>query len=316
MRHYTSYRAFTLVELLVVIAIIAVLIGLLLPAVQAAREAARRMSCTNNMKQLGIAMHNYHDVHNALPPAWFGYDAQKRPAPLGNPGWSWGAAILPFVEQNNVQDNFVHYNLPVTHADNETARKTVLKLFRCPSDPDSKHTFTIEEFEEQHAEHEEEEETGGEDYGDMEFALANYIANFGTYNSEDAVEFAETNPHQVFKTDGVFYHNSCLNLAAITDGLSNTLFIGERTSNVGKQTWVGIPPNDGCFPALLVGSTNDTEGRPLGKKDGSPHGFSSEHTGGANFTFGDGSVHFLSETLNVDVLKALSTREGGETASP
>ncbi|MDR3109561.1 MAG: DUF1559 domain-containing protein, partial [Planctomycetaceae bacterium] len=314
---HSKFKAFTLVELLVVIAIIGVLIALLLPAVQAAREAARRMQCSNNLKQLGLAMHNYHDVHNALPAAWFGYDAQNRPAPLGNPGWSWGTAILPFAEQSNVQNNLVHYNLPITADENEQARKTVLKLFRCPSDSSpSNRTFTIEEFEEQHGhEHEESEGEEGE-FHEMKFALANYIVNFGTFDSDEAEQFAEDNPHTIFKTDGVFYHNSCLNLAAITDGLSNTLFIGERTSNVGLQTWVGMPPDDGCFPALLVGSTNDAEGKPLGKKNGSPHGFSSEHPGGANFTFGDGSVRFLSETLDVNLLKALSTRGGGESASP
>ncbi|MDR0870506.1 MAG: DUF1559 domain-containing protein [Planctomycetaceae bacterium] len=309
-------NAFTLVELLVVIAVIGVLIGLLLPAVQAAREAARRMSCTNNLKQIGIALHNYHGVHNALPAAWFGYDAHNNPDPLGNPGWAWAAAILPFVEQSNVQSNFIHYDKPVSDAANDAARIAVLKLFRCPSDPQTKQTYTIEEFEELHGHKDEEEHRHGEHDDKMEFALANYVANFGTFDTDDAEEFAETNPHTVFETDGVFYHNSCLNFAAVIDGLSNTLFVGERTSKTGKQTWVGMPPNDGCFPAMLVGSTNDTEGRPLGKKNGSPHGFSSEHPGGANFLFGDGSVHFHSETMDVNVLKALSTRFGGESIVP
>ena len=101
----SAKRAFTLVELLVVIAIIGILIGLLLPAVQAAREAARRMECTNNMKQLGQALHNYADVHNVFPSAWRGYTPDGKHASVyGDPGWGWGAAILPFMEQTPLYD--------------------------------------------------------------------------------------------------------------------------------------------------------------------------------------------------------------------
>jgi prepilin-type N-terminal cleavage/methylation domain-containing protein/prepilin-type processing-associated H-X9-DG protein len=300
------FYAFTLVELLVVIAIIGILIALLLPAVQAAREAARRMQCTNNMRQLGIALHNYHNTFNCLPAAWFGYEpGTNRPNALGDPGWSWGASILPYVEQGNVQTNFVHFDQPVSASENEQARQTVLSLFRCPSDPGNT-SFTIEEFEAQH-EHEEEEEEHG-DLDDMIFASANYVASFGTADTEEAEDCPVGT---VFKTDGAFYHNSCLGFQSFTDGLSNTFFIGERSSRIGKSTWVGMPSGDACFPSLLVGTTHDTFCKQNG---GSSHGFSSEHPGGANLTFGDGSVHFLSETISMDILRAISTRNGGETA--
>ncbi|MDR1491891.1 MAG: DUF1559 domain-containing protein [Planctomycetaceae bacterium] len=302
------FYAFTLVELLVVIAIIGVLIALLLPAVQAAREAARRMQCTNNMRQFGIALHNYHDTFNRLPAAWFGYESgTNRPYALGNPGWSWAASILPYVEQGNVQNNLVHFDKPVSDPENEQARQTALRLFRCPSDSGNTN-FTIEEFEALHEHEEEEEEHDDSGLDDMVFATANYVASFGTADTEEAEDCPAGT---LFKTDGAFYHNSCLGLQAFTDGLSNTFFIGERASRIGKSTWVGMPAGDGCFPSLLVGTTHDA----FCKQDGgSSHGFSSEHHGGANFTFGDGSVHFLSETISVGILRALSTRNGGETS--
>ena len=102
------YKAFTLVELLVVIAIIGILIALLLPAVQAAREAARRMSCTNNLKQLGLGLHMYHDVHKTLPIGWLGFDSSGKPHFEGDPGWAWSARILPFIEQQSLYDNLIY----------------------------------------------------------------------------------------------------------------------------------------------------------------------------------------------------------------
>ncbi|MDR1958474.1 MAG: DUF1559 domain-containing protein [Planctomycetaceae bacterium] len=306
--HKASF-AFTLVELLVVIAIIGILIALLLPAVQAAREAARRMQCTNNMRQIGIALHNYHDTFQKFPAAWFGYESgTNRPNALGDPGWSWAASILPFLEQGNVQTNFVHFDLPVSDPQNRTACQTLLQVFRCPSDPNHS-TFTIEEFEALHEDEEEESEGGEEhDYSDILFASANYIASFGSTNTRDAEDCPLGT---VFKSNGAFYHNSSLGMQAFTDGLSNTLFIGERTSLAGRSTWVGMPAGDGCFPTLVVGTTHDT----FGKRNGSAHGFSSEHPGGANFTRGDGSVHFLSDTISQTVLEALSTRDGGEVST-
>ena len=138
-----SRRGFTLIELLVVIAIIAILIALLLPAVQAAREAARRTQCRNNLKQMGLALHNYHDKHNAFPPglisrlanpAWVMAPGACNSAPddLG-PGWSFFARMLPYLEQGNFH-NTINFNLPLTAPANAAARRTSVSAYRCPSD--------------------------------------------------------------------------------------------------------------------------------------------------------------------------------------
>ena len=311
-KNNTVQFGFTLVELLVVIAIIGILISLLLPAVQAAREAARRMSCTNNMKQFGLALHNYHDTCSKFPAAWMGYEpGTNRPNPLGTPGWGWGAAILPFIEQGSLQAQHVHFNLPICHPDNEKALQTVLSVFRCPSDPGGP-TFTFEEFEALHDEEHGHDHDHGDDHDhdldDLIFASANYVASFGSTSIADADDIPLG---EVFRGNGAFHHNSFLGMQAFTDGLSNTLFIGERTSRVGKSTWAGMPDGESCFPTLLIGTTHDK----FGKRNGSSHGFSSEHSGGANFTFGDGSVHFISETVSQDILQALSTRAGNEAVS-
>ncbi|MBQ3388760.1 MAG: DUF1559 domain-containing protein [Thermoguttaceae bacterium] len=145
--HFPPKRsAFTLVELLVVIAIIGILIGLLLPAVQAARETARRMKCANNLKQIGLALHSYVDVNQALPAAWRGYDDHNpnKPCVYGEPGWGWAAAILPYMEHANLAD-LADLNEPVAAEANETARVTFLAMYRCPSDSNSQQTFNLEE---------------------------------------------------------------------------------------------------------------------------------------------------------------------------
>ncbi|MBR4752738.1 MAG: DUF1559 domain-containing protein [Thermoguttaceae bacterium] len=321
---YGKNKGFTLVELLVVIAIIGIMIGLLLPAVQSAREAARRMECLNNMKQLGLALHNYHDVNGAFPSAWRGYGADGRtPNVYGDPGWGWGAAILPFMEQTPLYQN-VDLKRSIADPYNRQARETFLKAFHCPSEPNGAKTFTIAEsgilhhHEHEHEHEDDEDEHEHETHISPEllsvvFGASNYVASIGTTDIHSAEDYEEDGPFagRKFKGDGAFYHNSSLGMNAFTDGLSSTIFVGERTADKEHfSTWAGNPSGDGCLPALVTGSFHEGF-----HNDGEEHGFSSRHQGGANFLFGDGSVRFVSETIADKVVRGLATRAGGETTS-
>ena len=142
-------RAFTLVELLVVITIIGMLASLILPAVNMARESARRITCVNHLKQIGLSLHGYSESRQVFPAAWVGWELDdkgiQRPAPLGATGWGWGAALLPYLEQLNLQESFVDYTKPVCHTDNLRALCFPLKVFRCPSDA-ADEKFFLENF--------------------------------------------------------------------------------------------------------------------------------------------------------------------------
>ncbi len=308
----TAWRAFTLVELLVVIAIIGMLVGLLLPAVQQAREAARKMQCQNNQKQIGLALHNYQTGMKYFPAAWIAKEG-KEICPFGEPGWGWGAQILPFMDQQNLQQ-LCNLEVPVDDPINKTARETFLSIFSCPSDPPELKAFRLDESGVEH-DHDHDHEghshsasmhtrdhSHGQGSGTEYFATASYAASIGTTELHEAREGVQ------FKGNGAFYHNSQLGPAAFKDGLSNTIFVGERAfEKEHYTTWVGTPPGGECFPALIVGSF--AEGF---NNSGEEHGFSSQHSGGANFLFGDGSVHFLSQGTSPEAIGAMATRNGQE----
>lgn len=295
-------KGFTLVELLVVIAIIGMLAGLLLPAVQQAREAARRMQCSNNLKQIGLALHNHEVGMRYFPAAWEGYD-DGAPCPFGDPGWGWAAMLLPYMEQQNLQ-KLCNLDRSVGDASNTDARETFIPFFSCPSDAAPLKAFALDESGIE--EGEEEEEGDGHAHGSSSsesvYGTSSYAASYGTTSIHEAEEGT------TFRSNGAFYHNSRLTPAAFRDGLSNTIFCGERAcSKRHYSTWVGMPPGDACFPALVVGSFHAGF-----QSTGEEHGFSSEHSGGANFVFGDGSVHFLSKGIDETAVQALSTRAGQE----
>lgn len=283
-----NHKAFTLVELLVVIAIIGILVSLLLPAVQAAREAARRMSCYNNLKQIGLALHNYHDTHKSLPMGWIGVDpATRQPHALGQPGWGWAARVLPFLEQANTE-NLLNGDLPITDPSNQPARDTHLALYRCPSDANSEEFFDI---------------TGS--MPTVRIPVANYVGMAGTQELENCEPMPIGTQCQ---TDGIFYHNSSTSFRDIIDGLSSTFMAGERNSKIDNSTWVGsIPGADEGFERFLgiADHAPNTVGAHLDD-------LSSYHPAGTNFVIADGSVRLITETIDLTVYQALATIRGGE----
>ena len=291
--------AFTLIELLVVIAIIAVLVGLLVPAVQKVREAANRLSCHNNLKQIGLAMHGYHDQQGRLPAGHTDMQTNAaNPADWG-PGFGWSTAILPQLEQEPLHRQF-NFNLPLANAANAVARATTLKTFLCPSDS---HTMPFT--------------TTGVP---LTMGPSNYAGMYGRGEISD----------DPGRGDGVLYRNSRTRLGDILDGVSNTIVVGERSSNLLKCVWAGIAsgmtsvhPSDPTVvePShpLILGHTGildpldppHTPNSPVAHVDD----FWSRHPGGANFLLGDGSVRQVNNTISPRAWVAMGTRTGGEVVS-
>jgi prepilin-type N-terminal cleavage/methylation domain-containing protein len=219
-------RGFTLVELLVVIAIIGILIALLLPAVQAAREAARRIQCGNNLKQLGLAFQNYHDAQGSYPAGYIslpsvhgGPDPQTRDA---GPGWAWGALLLPYLEQEALADS-INYDLPCWHVDNRIPVQNTLSAFLCPSAPGTESLCPVKK-------------SGGTTF--VEFGRSCYVANVGQNEpwgyAVDAYSSAQA--------DGPIFRNGRIGARDVSDGLSNTVFVGEHSPSLSDKTWVGVVP--------------------------------------------------------------------------
>jgi prepilin-type N-terminal cleavage/methylation domain-containing protein len=290
--------AFTLIELLVVIAIIAILIGLLLPAVQKVREAASRIQCQNNLKQIGIALHSYHDRMNRFPPGYA--DVAPWPDDDAGPGWGWASFILADVEQDNLQRS-INYNLNVGSNSPAivAARMTFLKVFWCPSDK-WVGTFTA---------------TDGGGNGWV-LAHGSYVA----CNGNDGVDDNSTPPHT-----GAFLRGTRgLRMADMTDGLSNTFFVGERCTTMSLSTWTGAVTGALVPSVRDPGSFSGASALVLGHCG--PHlpndsivtdadAMSSGHTSGVQFLFGDGSVHQINNSISQSVYDALATRAGGEAVN-
>ncbi len=294
-------KAFTLVELLVVITIIGILIALLLPAVQAAREAARRMSCTNNLKQIGLALHIYHDAHKTLPPGWLAFDpGTGQPHWFGQPGWAWSAMILPYLEQTSVYKNLIHFDLPITDPANAQAKVLPLAVFRCPSDTGD-NTFVLQ--------------GGGPYVGSgtftpVELAPGNYIGVFGTKDFHYVCPEGVADYNGCVGT-GSFYLNRGVRFRDITDGLSQTLIVGERSSKLAPSTWVGVVTGGQHGVARVAGVATyppNSEDEPVQYF----HNFSSRHPSGTNFLSADGSVRMITETIDKAAYHALCTRDGGD----
>lgn len=286
-----SRSAFTLVELLVVIAIIGLLVALLLPAVQAARESARRTQCKNHLKQIGIALHQYHDRTGHFPPGYRTAVAADN-SDLG-PGWGWASFLLADLEQTNV-GSLASWNFDIGDSHNQAVRGTLLPVFLCPSDP-APPRFTV-------------------DATTTTVAYGNYLAVNGNRGVSGA---AATN-------DGTFLRNRWFRAADITDGLSCTLFIAERSQRMSYTTWVGAVTGGDVPSRLDPAAVESAAALVLGHCG--PHvpnnpavtdadAFSSSHPSSVHFLFGDGSVHLLTDSISVPVYDALATRAGGEAAT-
>jgi len=304
MRTMKRHKGFTLIELLVVIAIIAILIALLLPAVQQAREAARRSQCKNNLKQIGLALHNYHDSFNTFPPGWIGV-AGNAASPAGASGFGWGSFVLPYLDQAPLY-NQIKFNLAMNHADNLPFIRQKLTVFQCPSDP-KPDTTTVD---------------------GVVMATANYVGLFGTTEVDECYhEFEEDNSLVACNGNGAFFLNSKIGLRDITDGTSSTLMVGERTTFTNGTekhyaTWVGALPgvHEALEGAAMVlshaenGPNHSLKNPDDGHGHGHVHGedFGSAHTGGAHFVMADGHVVFISENISQTIFRALGTRSGGE----
>lgn len=296
---------FTLVELLVVVAIIGVLVALMLPAVQHARESARRTQCGNNLKQIGLGMHAYLNEHKAFPP---GYKSKVLPDhDDGGPGWSWGAMLMSYLEEAALFDEVkVNFDKSLRTPDTERVRLTSVPLFVCPSDGNFQSIIDIQ--------------SKSSSIVICKMAAGSYVASAGTVRPTCKLCRDQF--------DGVFGRNRAIEPRELTDGLSKTLAVGERSTHWANATIWGVVPNSrvwdnlqpGAYsagPAFVLGTTfhegfNIETSKEMSHEmhDSLAESFGSDHVGGAFFLFCDAGVRFVWDYTDPAVMNAMSTRDG------
>ncbi len=343
MSRKTSRAGFTLVELLVVIAIIGILVAMLLPAVQSAREAARRMSCTNNVKQLALACHNYHDTYKTFPLSYSTWGGANARAPMDGRSQSWMVAVLPFVEQQPLYDivdfNFGVRNDPrnttfgagTTGPSNEWAAWQSIPAYRCPSDGGNNGRLDLSRANYRNPR------------ADRSWGVNNYKGVAGANWQWGNFQVRPTNlplspwystpfgstGNGLDRGNGILYRNNnpanpaTTNMAAVTDGTSNTFLIGEAIPQYCTHTWwwhsngttatTAIPLN---LPAQCK-NTGNRKADLLDCRGNWPNNYSfmSFHPGGGNFGLADGSVRFVSETVTLRVYRSFGSKMDGQTAT-
>jgi prepilin-type N-terminal cleavage/methylation domain-containing protein len=348
----SKQSGFTIVELLVVITIIGVMVGLLLPAVQAARESARRMSCSNNLRQIGLAAQNYHSGFKRFPAGYVSFATRDGSAPAnafldpltwdGAPGWGWAAGLLPYFESNSIAEN-LQYGEPCWSSKNEDAIASAIPMLLCPSATGGDEPFLIRN------------EAGSPrviDGRQVRVGRTHYVASHGQescwgecgaaatgvvftniYNGTTKIVNIEGDAGRV--ADGPFFRNSATRFRDVLDGTSNTIFFGEHSSALSEKTWVGVIPGAFTHPALrspengpdaaatltLVhagpsGGELDITGQPIIHPVNFPTfhvgQMYSQHPGGGFVCMGDGSVQFISVFVDLLLWAEMSSMDEGE----
>lgn len=321
------WRAFTLVELLVVIAVIGILVAVILPAVQQSRETARRGQCADNLKQIGLALQQYHDAFSVLPSGCLGMPLD----PMAGQTCGWGALLLPYIEQRPLWDTLVMAQNNLIDDMNNDLQPFLLErisVYRCPSDgsaQDLAHDYrTLSGFPIR--------PTLSSSYlkscsnttiqyrgVGVKTATSNYVGSFGDAWQPDANRWSEFD----LSGTGVFGSNISFGYGAVTDGLSNTFAVGERSWNDYAAVWAGVDWWDHCDTTgvqMVLGTAFYSMNLPPNPYpytcDGQgAAGFSSMHPGGAMFVMTDGSVHFIRDSIDSSsngVYQRLARKDDGQ----